>query len=250
MLNKGKQLINSSNSIRYAGVNKNLPRRENLFSGAHGRKVITYCLLIGLTPFCWQVKGETVKFNANVPMSSIPDLESPLLSHEKEFNWIGNNVELLSPVSALSEPVTEPGAQPESSNTPNKGNHTQSEANKGRIGVEEKHELTPEGVHQFEIFLLIQIAIFLPAFLLSVYFSMRRTLRRDWAKHMPKGLAPKVSPIGMISILCVPRLIKSHRWQIWEQRQWFRDMKACYGLAVAYRDTWHWKRSIKAIDYQ
>lgn len=70
-------------------------------------------------------------------MSSIPDLESPLLSHEKEFNWIGNNVELLSPVSALSEPVTEPGAQPESSNTPNKGNHTQSEANKGRIGVEE-----------------------------------------------------------------------------------------------------------------
>ncbi|EMB4112526.1 hypothetical protein AB6V67_11670 [Serratia marcescens] len=87
------------------------------------------------------------------------------------------------------------------------------------------------------------VVIFPSLFLLGAYLSMRQALRRDWAKHMTKGRAPKVPVLGMISIFCITRRIKPRRWRIWEQRLWFRDMKACQGLVAAYRDARHWKKS-------
>lgn len=96
--------------------------------------------------------------------------------------------------------------------------------------------------HRFEE-VVVGVVIFPSLFLLGAYLSMRQALRRDWAKHMTKGRAPKVPVLGMISIFCITRRIKPRRWRIWEQRLWFRDMKACQGLVAAYRDARHWKKS-------
>ncbi|MBN5390758.1 hypothetical protein HS042_24525 [Serratia marcescens] len=177
---------------------------------------------------------EVVSIDFRAISFSVPTVINEGIQYQEDF--IGNGIELFAPIPALGKPMTEPSTQTERNNRPNEGN-------KGWVGIEKQNELTPEGVHKFKYFLLIQIGIFLSVFPLSVYFSMRQALRRDWAKHMPKGRAPKVSVLGVISILCITRRFKPRRWQMWEQRQWFRDMKACHGLVAAYRDVRHWKKS-------
>ncbi|AHM75174.1 hypothetical protein LC20_03921 [Yersinia hibernica] len=214
-------------------------------------KKLTYGALIVFSSGFLHVNAkqpEIIFSESRVVPFPLPTFGHELIEQKEER--ISNGIELLTLIPASGEPVTEPSSQHERNHTPSKSGHTQNETNDGRISVEESHELTPEGAHKFNIFLLINMTIFVSAFLLSAYFSMRRTLRRDWAKHMPKGQALKVPTMGMISILCVPRRIKSRSWQMWEQRQWFRDMKACHGLAVAYRDSWYWKRSVKATNDQ
>lgn len=106
------------------------------------------------------------------------------------------------------------------------------------------NELTPEDMHKFWQLLFPLLASSLIALPLGIYLSIRLTLRHDWRKHISKGRPLKVPVLEMLSNLCITRRIKSHRWQIWEQRGWFRDRKVIYGLEAAYRDTWYWKVSI------
>lgn len=166
---------------------------------------------------------------------SVPAVITEGIKNQKQF--IGDGIEFFPLVSAPGKPVSDPGANAKSTNRPD-------ERNEGRVGVEQKNKLTPDDSHKFWRLLFIQLSVFLVAFPAGVYLSMRANLRRDWRKHIPKGGRLKVPVLGMISALCIPRCIKPRGWQIWEQREWFMDMKVRYGTAVAYRDSWHWKKII------
>lgn len=207
------------------------------FTSLKGSKKLFYGCLVLACLSGGEVRAqlpEVVSIDSGAISFSVPTVINEGIQYQKEF--IGNGIELFAPIPALGKPMAEPSTQTERNNRPN-------ESNKGWVGIEKQNELAPGSVHKSGQLLLIHITIFLFVFPLGVYLSVRRALRRDWAKHMPKGRSPKVSVLGMISILCITRRIKSRRWKIWEQRQWFRDVKACHGLVAAYRDARHWKKS-------
>ncbi|MEX2952745.1 hypothetical protein AB4K01_16265 [Serratia fonticola] len=241
MFNVGKENFNSSNSLRDVSSNVELPAWilsvKNLQGGLVAFNSISICLF-----FCvGQVKAQAVEIYLASPRILVTSTQLLEASPQFQFDRIGNGIEFLTHVSAFGEPMAKPRPKTEGQDSPGS---SPDEGNKSGVGAEQNFELTPEGVHKSGSLLLIQIAIFLSLFPLGVYLSVRRALRRDWAKHMPKGRVLKVPVLGMISILCISRRIKTRRWQMWDQRQWFRDMKVSHGLVAAYRDTQFWKKSV------
>lgn len=228
-----QKLLDRCNGCRNVGSDNYLPRGISMTGGIKSRKVFINGLCIGMLLAAGQVNAEKIEFVWNGPFRPEPQ---QLLS-EEQLNRIGSGVELLSFVPVLGEPMSKPDPQAKSTYRPD-------ERNEGRIGVEQQNKLTPDDTHRFWRLLLIQLSVFTVVFPVVVYISMRANLRREWRKHIPKGGRLKVPTLGMISILCISRRIKPRGWQIWEQRHWFRDMQACHGIKVAYRDTWYWKKII------
>lgn len=241
MFNVGKEFFNSADCLRDVSSDIESATGElpmiNPQRGLVAFNSICICLFFSVG----QVKAQAVEIDLSSPRILVTSTQLLEAVPQFQLNRVGNGIEFLAYVSAFGEPVTKPCPKTEGQDSPAS---SPDEGNKPGVGAEQNFELTPEGVHKSGPLLLIQIAIFLSLFPLGVYLSVRRALRRDWAKHMPKGRALKVPVMGMISILCVTRRIKSRRWLVWEQRQWFRDMKVSHGLVVAYRDTQAWKKSV------
>lgn len=241
MLNVGKEIFNSSNSLRDISSDVELPARVltmiNLQRGLVALNSICICLFFSVG----QVKAQAVEINLASPRIFVTSPQLLEAAPQFQLDRVGNGIELLTHVSAFGEPVTKPRPKTEGQDSPAS---RPEEGNKSGVGAKQNFELAPGGIHKSGPLLLIQMAIFLSLFPLGVYLSVRRALRRDWAKHMSKERALKVPTLGAISILCAPRCIKSHRWQIWEQRQWFRDMKVTHGLVAAYQDTRCWERLV------
>ena len=209
----------------------NLTRLQCAKKSIYGLLVIS-CLSAG------QVRAQPPEIFSGY-FGHVPFASQTVIAKGIEFNKkvVSDSVELLSFVPVLGEPMSKPDPQAKSTYRPD-------ERNEGRIGVEQKNKLTPDDTHRFWRLLLIQLSVFAVVFPVGVYISMRANLRREWRKHIPKGGRLKVPTLGMISILCISRCIKPRGWRIWEQRHWFRDMQACHGIEVAYRDTRCWKKII------
>ncbi|XGI81158.1 hypothetical protein ACED16_05365 [Enterobacter hormaechei] len=167
----------------------------------------------------------------------LPLLGKANFLHQHNGDWISNSIEFFEPVSLYSKPVAEPGSQTKSYNRPG-------ETNQGRISIEQKNELIPDGAHSTRQLLLVLLTSALTVFPLGVYLSLRSACKRNYARGIS---AVKVPVLGLFSVLIIPRKIKNRRWQIWEQRQWFRDMRLSHGIEVAYRDTWHWKKLVAGL---
>lgn len=215
----------------------------NLVSFENAKKLAYGALIIFSSGFFYvnAKQSEIIFSESRVVPFSFQTLGHVFIEQKEER--ISNSIEFLTSVSMHRAPVAVPSTETKRNDSPQKNDE-------GRVGVEKQSELTPEGIHKFWQLLLSMIATSLFLFPLGAYFSMRGTLRCDWAKHKSKSRVPKALPLAMIFILSVPRSVKSHRWQIWEQRHWFRDMKECHGLDRAYQDTQFWKWSINKTDYQ
>ncbi|MER0046537.1 hypothetical protein ABRP56_09095 [Pectobacterium odoriferum] len=206
----------------------------------HSRKVFVHGLLVGVAMFCGKVDGESVEIYGYI---SAPAIDTPLLfkltklTSEMSLYGVGNSIELLSPIPASGKLMPEPDAKQEGNDSPSKGDG-------GLNGLEERDYVTQKATHDLREFLLTQLAALFVMFPLGAYIGMRQELRRAWKEHTPKGYLLKVPTLAILSITAIPMRIKSRRWQIWEQRQWFRDMKVCHGVAVAYRDAWYWKKLV------
>lgn len=238
VLQMNKQAINSGDNGRWISDDRIDPVVFVGFTALQCVKKSIYRLLIVSCLTTGQVRAESSEILSGYPghiSLSIPAVITEGIKNQEQF--ISDGIELFPLIPVLGKPVSDPGANTKRTNRPD-------ERNEGRIGVEQKNKLTPDDSHKFWRLLSIQLSAFLVVFPVGAYLSMRTNLRRDWRKHIPKGGRLKVPVLGMISILCIPRCIKSNRWQIWEQRQWFMDMKVRYGVVVAYRDAWHWKKII------
>lgn len=205
--------------------------------GVKGCQVVINSLFIGLALTSWEVKAQCVEFKLPPHEYNVAFPQSLQFSGKKQLYGVGNSIEFIKPVPGERSLIAIP--QPEA-----EGNQGPDEHNQRGIGVEQNSKLTPDDTHKFWRLLLTQLSVFAAVFPVGIYISMRANLHRDWRKHIPKGRRLKVPVLGMISILCIPRRIKSRRWQIWEQRQWFMDMKVRHGMGVAYGDTWYWKKII------
>lgn len=150
---------------------------------------------------------------------------------------LGDGIEFFTPVSVYSKPVPEPGAEDKGDNRPDKC----SKGHKRGVSTTEGPKLAEENAHGGEIVLFSLIAATLFNFCCGAYLGLRAACRHDYARRNSAGKAPV---IGLLSALIIPRKIKNRRWQIWEQRQWFRDLRLSHGIEVAYRDARYWKRLV------
>ncbi|EOG1854722.1 TPA: hypothetical protein MIT56_23640 [Klebsiella pneumoniae] len=205
--------------------------------GVKGRKVVINSLFIALALAPSKMKAQCIEVKLPLYTNNFSFPQAFQFGGKKQLYGVGNSIEFIKPVPGERSLIAIP--QPKT-----KGNQGPDEHNQGRVGIEQQNELSPDASHKFWRLLLIQLSVFAAAFPAGVYISMRRNIRRDWRKHIPKGQLPKVPTLAMMSILCVSRRIKSHRWRLWEQRQWFRDMRVRYGIEVAYRDACYWKKLV------
>ncbi|WP_144136002.1 hypothetical protein [Kosakonia radicincitans] len=235
MFCKRQQFFNSLNSGWNIRFHDHLPGASCFRAGMQSRKVIIQCLFICASFSVLEVKAQFVKVELLSNEHYFSLLKSFQLSVKEQFDRIRNGIEFIKPVPGYRFLISVPQTNTEANDRP-------AESDKRRIGVEQQNKLTPEDSHKFWRLLLIQLVAFAVAFPVGAYFSLRARIRSDWRKHIPKGRLPKVSVLAMILILCLPRRIKSHRWQIWEQRHWFSDMALNLGFEAAYRDTWYWKQ--------
>lgn len=201
------------------------------------RKVIINSLFVSSLLSSWQVDAQSVKFESSAHEYNFSLFEPFQLSSKEQFNGVRDSIEFIKPVPGDRSLVSIPQTNTEANDRPD-------ESDKRGVGIEQQNKLTPDDTHKFWRLLLIQLSVFAVVFPVGGYISMRATLSREWRKHIPKVGRLKVPTLAMLSILSISRRIKSKRWQIWEQREWFRDMQIRHGLEVAYRDTWHWKKII------
>ncbi len=230
--------LDGRNSGLSVGSDYDLPGSTAMTGGFKRRKIFINGLLVGLALLAWEVDAEGVKVDDLSAVLSSPRLESFELLPEEHFDRVGNSIEFIKPVPGDRFLVAVPQPKPE-------GYHRPEERDKGGVGVEQQDKLTPDDTHKFWRLLLTQLSAFAVVFPAGVYLSMRANIRRDWREHIPKGRLPKVPTLAMMSILCVSRRVKSRRWRLWEQREWFRDMRVRHGLESAYRDTGHWKKLVE-----
>ena len=201
-------------------------------------KIIIYSLIVGSLFFARQVKAETVKaLPVNAFAYRLIELDFSPNFYELNLDRLGGSVELIEPVPGERTLIAVPQTKPE-------GRYRPDERNEGRVGVEQQNELSPDDYHKFWRLLLTQLLAFAAVFPAGVYISMRRNIHRDWRNSIPKGRLPKMPVMGILSISCLPRQIKSRRWLLWEQRSRFIDMKVCKGFENAYLSIWRWKKLV------
>ncbi|MES3389861.1 hypothetical protein [Enterobacter hormaechei] len=228
----------------FGPLNKNIGGMKSINSSRIAAAIFT-CLLVSSESLAEPLSfsgGEHPAELKNIVRTDLRNVELALfgkadLLHQQNGDWIRNSIEFFPSVSVYSKPVAEPGTQAKSYNRPG-------ETNQGRISIKQKNELIPDGAHSTRQLLLVLLTSALTVFPLGVYLSLRSACKRDYARGIS---SVKVPVLGLLSALIIPRKIKSRRWQIWEQRQWFRDMRLSHGIEVAYRDTWHWKKLVAGL---
>ncbi|MDM3357456.1 hypothetical protein [Citrobacter sp. Cb004] len=201
------------------------------------RKVIINSLFVSCLLSSWQVEAQSVKFESSTHKYNFSLFEPFQFSSKEQFNGVRDSIEFIKPIPGDRSLISIPQTNTEANDRPD-------ESDKSGVGVEQQYKLTKEDSHKFWSLIFIQISIFLIVFPVGAYLSMRANIRNYWRIHNPDRRSLKVPALAMLSILSISRRIKSKRWQIWEQREWFRDMQIRHGLEVAYRDTWHWKKII------
>lgn len=205
--------------------------------GVKGRKVVINSLFVALALAPSKMKAQCVEVKLPFHMHNFTLPQSLQFGGKEQLYGVGNSIEFIKPVPGERSLIAIP--QPKT-----KGNQSPDEPDQGRVGIEQQNKLTPDDSHKFWRLLLTQLSTFAAAFPAGVYLSMRANIRRDWRQHIPKGELPKAPVMATLSICCLPRKIKPLRWQLWEQRSWFLDMKIRHGFEVAYRDSWYWKKII------
>jgi hypothetical protein len=244
MPHKSKQFFNGSDGI---GLNSNALVNIKEASGAvwvDRRKVVSYGLLVFLSLSAGKLNAERIQVNSNQLLSGLTFSYSTTLSIKENLKGIGNSVEFLKLVHSDGPFVPTLNPEFEGNHSPDKRNDTQNESSKGRIAVEQNNKLTPEALHSLHLLPFHMLAAFLLAYPLGVYLSFQGAMRREWRKHTSKGHPLKVPALALLSSVSISRRIKSRRWQIWEQRASFLDMKLRNGLERAYRSSWYWKKLV------
>lgn len=136
-------------------------------------------------PFRFPSAEDSSKFGdivrANLHNVELPFSGKSNFLHQLDSDWIGNRIEFLAPVSVNSQPVSDVG-------TKCKGSHCPYERDEGEICVEQKNELTPEGIHKFRQILLGLLLGTLTAVPMGMYFSMvisprLREKSRRWRRY-------------------------------------------------------------------
>ncbi|EMJ4788519.1 hypothetical protein R8O69_003334 [Klebsiella oxytoca] len=205
--------------------------------GMKSREVVIYSLFIALALTPWKVKAQCIEVKLPFHMYNLSLLQSLQLGGKEQLYGVGNSIEFIKPVPGEGTLIAVPQPEAEGYQRPDKHNQ-------GRVGIEQQNKLTPDDTHKFWRLLLTQLLAFAAVFPAGVYISMRRNIHRDWRNSIPKGRLPKMPVMGILSISCLPRQIKSRRWLLWEQRSRFIDMKVCKGLENAYLSIWRWKKLV------
>ncbi|EUL55899.1 hypothetical protein P831_04305 [Klebsiella aerogenes UCI 28] len=142
-------------------------------------------------PLRFPVAEDSPKFG-DIARANLHNVELPLSGksnflHQLDSDWIGNRVEFLASVSVHSQPMADVS-------TKCKGNNCPDERDESGVCVEQKNELTPEGIHKFRQILLGLLLGTLTAAPLCMYFSMvisprlREKSRRRRRYHTIKAI--------------------------------------------------------------
>lgn len=200
------------------------------------------CLLI-----CHEGMAESSRFPgakhsfefSDITRANLHYVEKPFSGKVNFLHQFGRDricdcVEFLASVPVYCQPMTETDTQP-------KGNHGPYERNESWIRIEQGNKFTPDSIHGSRRLLLVLLAGAVIVFPSGVYFGLKAVCRRDYARRRYTGKAPV---LGVLSVLVIPKKVNCRRWQIWEQRQWFRDMNLSHGIDIAYQDTRNWKKLV------
>ncbi len=179
VFDKSKKVFCSINDLRNISIKENHPQIIPVLPSKGCGRIATYCLLIcSLLSFSKvNAQGVEVKIVRDVFISSF---QFSQVFSESHFQWIRNDIELLTFISSPSEVMAEPSTQEKRKDSPK-------ESNKAETGLEKQSEITQENIEHFKSSLIGMLLASLVMVPLGIIFSSHispRILakRKRWMK--------------------------------------------------------------------